>query len=101
MRLLEAKFPGWDEVRTQIDSCLVRPIDENGSLKFFVQTETQAAVKSRIAVEGEMEDEDSVTVHVLLHVIEGKVDELEIYKDDSSNLLTRPDPTKLRTFLPY
>ena len=44
------------------------------------------AVVQRVPVEAEAEDIDGVTVHVLLHVIDGYIDELEIYRDDSAPL---------------
>ncbi len=100
-RLLEGDFPGRDELHEQIDNCLVEPIDHNGSLKFLAETEVRAPVKSRIPTEGETEDEDGVTIHVLLHVVEGQVHELEVYKDDSSKLLKRLNPTRLRLFRPH
>jgi hypothetical protein len=42
-----------------------------------------------------------VTIHVLLHVVEGQAKELEFYKDDSSKLLRRPNPSRLRLFRPH
>ena len=100
-RLLEGDFPGRDELHEQIESCLVEPIDDHGSLRFLVGTDVRAPVKSRIPTEGETEDEDGVTIHVLLHVVEGQVNELEVYKDDSSKLLRKPNPSRLRLFRPH
>lgn len=98
-RLLEEEFPGRDELRGQLSGCLVETIDHNGSLKFAVRTDVKAPVGWRIPVEGEVEDEDGVTVHVLLHVVEGKADELEIYKDDARNeVLAKVDPYRLWLF---
>ena len=95
-RLLEEEFPGRDELREQLSSCLVEPIDRNGSLEFAVRTDVKTPVRWRIPVEGEAQDEDGVTIHVLLHVIEGKVDELEIYKDDVQNeVSTKVDPYRM------
>ena len=34
---------------------------------------------TRIPVEAEVEDLDAVTIHLLVHVIDGYIDELEIY----------------------
>lgn len=38
-------------------------------------------------VEAELGDLDVVLVHVLLHVVDGRLDELEIYREDSGRLL--------------
>ena len=95
-RLLERYFPGCDAILEQIKNSLVKTIDENGSLKFKVKAGPKANVKRRIPVEAESEDVDGVTIHLLLHVVDGKVDELEIYKDDSSRVVKIPEPKDLR-----
>jgi hypothetical protein len=95
-RLLEEHFPGRDQVRAQIDDCLVEPIDENGSLRFLVGRSAKAPVRRRVPVEGYIEDEDDVPIHVLLHVVKGEVEELEIFKGDSSRVLAKVDASRLR-----
>jgi hypothetical protein len=65
---------------------LVSSIDGNGSLRLFASAGHSATVERRIPVEGECEDLDGTTVHVLLHVVEGRMDELEIYREDSGPL---------------
>ncbi len=100
-RLLEKDFPGRDAIAEQISSALVEQIDANGSLKFFVNRDANAVTEFRIPTEGEFEDVDGATIHLLLHVVNGKVDELEIYKDDSSSVVKMPEPKHLRLFSPY
>lgn len=99
-RLLEVNFLGQNVIFEQINSSLVTKIDENGSLKFNVKIRAKANVKQRVPIEAECEDVDGVTIHVLLHVVDGIVDELEIYKDDSSLVIKMPDPKDLRLFEP-
>ena len=99
-RLLESDFPGRDEIAKQVHSARVEPIDANGSLNFFVCNPTRVETKFRIPVEGEFEDVDGVTIHVLLHVVNGIVDELEVYKEDGSNVQCIPEATQLRIFTP-
>lgn len=41
-------------------------------------------MEERIPVEAELPDNDGVSIHVLLHVVNGLLAELEIYKDDLS-----------------
>ncbi len=94
-RLLEEQFPGRDQVRAQINDSLVEPIDVNGSLRFFVETNAEAPVKRRVPVMGEIEDEDGVPIRVLLHVVKGKVKELEVFKGDSSRVLAKVDASRL------
>ena len=95
-RLLESDFPGRSQIAEQLGKCLVRTIDEEGSLELHVQTDLKAEVKRRIPIEGEVEDADGILIHVLLHVVNGVVTELEIYKDNSSPIIIRPDASKLR-----
>jgi hypothetical protein len=99
-RLLEEDFPGRDAISEQIKLALVEQIDANGSLKFYVNGNVEAVTKFRIPTEGEFEDVDGVTIHVLLHVVDGRVNELEIYKDDSSPVIDMPKPKHLRLFQP-
>jgi hypothetical protein len=95
-RLLEKAFPGRDEICEQMKSCLVRTIDEDKSLEFLVRSNVKAKVKKRVPVEAEVQDTDGISIHILLHVVDGKLNELEIYKEDGSPILERPDPSKLK-----
>jgi hypothetical protein len=95
-RLLEKAFPGRDEICEQMKKCLVRTIDEDESLEFLVQSNVKAKVKRRIPVEAEFQDADGVLIHLLLHVVDGKVNELEIYKEDGSPIIESPAPSELK-----
>ena len=94
-RLLQPAFPGRDAIAEQIANSQVAQIDPNGSLTFSVKSNTKAGVKRRVPVEGEFEDADGVVIHVLLHVVDGIVNELEIYREDSSPIVSLPDPASL------
>ena len=93
-RLLEASFPGRDELALALGDVEVNTIDENGSLQLHSTAINQIPVVKRIPVEAEAADEDGITIHVLLHVIQGRPSELEIYKDDSSPVKRMPAPSK-------
>ena len=95
-RLLEADFPGRSQISEQLGKCLVRTVDKEGSLELHVQTDLKAEVKRRIPIEGEVEDADGILIHVLLHVVNGVVTELEVYKDTPSPIIKRPEAAKLR-----
>jgi hypothetical protein len=95
-RLLDADFPGRKELRAQIEAASVREVDEDGSLEFRVRTAQKAPVARRVPVEAEARDADGGNVHVLLHVVDGRVDELEFYKEDGSRVLKRPALEELR-----
>ena len=95
-RLLEADFPGRDQIRQQFNNCLVTIIDEYGSLRFDIRSDIKAPVIKRVPIEAEAQDVDGVPIHLLLHVVDGKLTELEIYKDDSSPIAQTPVASKLR-----
>jgi hypothetical protein len=89
-RLLEAEFPGRDELAPMVRSILVRTIDEDGGLELRSEVSGEAPVVKRIPVEAEAKDDDGFRVHALLHVVGGKPTELEIYKDDGSRVKRMP-----------
>lgn len=99
-RLLEENFPGRDAIVKQLEHSLVKQIDQHGCLEFHNEAGMPANVKSRIPVEGEFEDVDGMTIHILLHVVDKRVKSLEIYKNDSSEIIRMPEPEKLRLFRP-
>jgi len=87
-RLLAVDFPGRDELWTQSDSLTAKGLDAEGSIALNPGSSANAAnVERRVPVEAEFEDTDGVTVHVLLHVVDGLINELEIYREDSGPVL--------------
>ena len=97
--LLAADFPGRDAVVAQIAAAKGRRIDDDGSLELSVVDAPPAAVERRIPVEAEIEDLDGVTVHLLLHVLDGFVSELEIFREDSGPVLGPLPPGALRVIV--
>jgi hypothetical protein len=91
-RLLEASFPGRDEIRTILQDAQVCSIDEQGSLKFESEVVGRVNGVKPVPVEAEANDTDGLAIHVLLHMVHGRPDELEIYKDDSSSIKRMPLP---------
>jgi hypothetical protein len=95
--LFSADFPGKRELMEQANELTARPLDAEGSLALRAKPGTPAAtVERRIPVEAEVEDADGVVVHVLLHVVDGFLDELEIFREDSGPLQRPIDPEALR-----
>lgn len=89
-RLLDLDFPGRDQLRVQLGSAVGRTIDEDGGLSLRCSAESPAPVSSRVPTEGRCVDLDGLHINVLLHVVEGFMNELEIYKDDSSRVKKYP-----------
>ena len=97
LRLLsEFPFVGRDELLAQTDAVAARTIDEEGSISLQCSCDVKAAVTARIPVEAEAQDRDGMTIHYLLHVVDGTMSELEVYKDDSSKVVRHPKPGDLR-----
>jgi len=103
LRLLESPFPGRDALLTQLDDttgCSVHedgtPLDESGTVYLKCASAVKASVKARIPTEGEALDTDGVIIHYLLHVVDGRMNELEVFKEDSSRVLRHAGPEDLK-----
>ena len=94
-RLLSAPFRGRDEVSSQIQNSQVEVIDKEGSLKFSYEGSKKAIVDKRIPTEGEAPDTDGVPIYFLLHVVDGIINELEIYKADGTKIIAMPNPSAI------
>lgn len=100
-KLLEPAFPGRDELLDQMNSVTAQKIDDDGSLVLQCGPSRPAPVKCRVPTEGECVDTDGIAIHVLLHVVDGMMSELEVFKDDSSRVRNLPAPRELMLFTPY
>jgi hypothetical protein len=98
-RLLEAEFPGRDELREQLADAVVRTIDEYGSLEIKAEAGPSADVTKRVPVEAEAEDSDGVPVYYLLHVLNGRAIELDAYKADGASIQRPPEPRDLQVIV--
>jgi len=95
-RLLGASFPGCEALRGQLVSVQARYADENGGIWLRVDPLTKPAdVIRRIPVEAEYDDGDGIRVHLLLHVLNGYMNELEVFREDSGPVLESADPNRL------
>jgi len=100
--LLETDFPGRDDLRGQLGDVRAKKIDENGSLDLQSAAGTPASVQLRVPTYGFARDTDGVNIHCLLHVVDGRLDEFEVYKVDSSKVILHADPKDLEvTILPW
>jgi hypothetical protein len=89
-RLLEADFPGRNDLTFLLRDFDVRTLDEDGGLELRSRVAGYAAVVKRVPVEAEAKDEDGTTIHLLLHVVDGRPTELEIFKEDNSLVKRMP-----------
>lgn len=94
-RMLDDAFPGRDELRRQLDSATAKRVNENGSLDLKVGSGPVAKVLRRVPTEAWCPDTDGMMIRLLLHVVEGKLFGLEIYKDDGSRIMRPPTASSL------
>ena len=99
-RLVEPEFAGRAALREKLAACLVRKIAENSGLEIVVPLGAPARTSWRIPTQGEHEDADGASIHVLSHAVGGAVHALEAYKDDGSKLLFPPDSSRPEVFCP-
>jgi hypothetical protein len=92
--LVGSPFEGASALARQLATTMVTPLDMNGSLRLHPGDTIPAVVKRRVPVEASYPDADGVVVHVLLHVIDGRLNELEVYREDSGRVLLPSTETK-------
>lgn len=90
LRFVARGFPGSVELHDQLRSVTVADIDADGSLRLSTRGAAPADVLRRIPVEASYADRDGVRVHLLLHVIDGYLDEFEVFREDSMRVMNRP-----------
>ena len=108
-KLLSIQFPGRDALLSQLESLVASQLDEdgtvldeNGSLYLKTESPIRAEVKTRVPTEGKAVDLDGITIHYLLFVNdEGKMDQLEIYKDDLSKVLRKVEHDQIEVIINY
>jgi hypothetical protein len=79
-----------DVYEDQVLKCKVRSLDPNGSLEFVIFSDRRADHLRTVPVEGEALDADNIGINYLLHVVDGKIALLNIYKDDISHIVRKP-----------
>lgn len=93
-RLFEINFIGREQLARQLPNLLAKKIEDSGSLEFQVQGGVLAPLDGCIA-EASCKDADttesnSAKILVLLHVKQGKLWLLEIYKENMAPIHNQP-----------
>jgi hypothetical protein len=102
-RLLATAFPGREALLVQLEQAVASsvdedgtPLDENGSFYLKTSSPMKACVKTRVPTEGKAPDVDGVPIHYLLFVDDdGKLDQLEVFKENLSEVLRHAKPEDL------
>lgn len=88
-KILSQEFPGKTEIVAQINSSKVyrEYTDSYLALKFKVDSSMPPTdIKVRVPVEMRVYESDKVPIQILLHVVQGYVSELEVFRADSSKI---------------
>ena len=96
---MSVSFPGCEALVKQLATARARQLDDDGGIELFVAATERAAVDKRVPVEGQFPDRDGVMIHVLIHVSSGKLEELEIFREDGAPVLEAPPPEALEVLL--
>ena len=99
-RLLRDEFPGREALCLQADRVKVATIDADGSLALITSSPVKADVISRIPTEAYGPDLDGATVYILLHVVDGKMVELEVYRGDAKTVMQVPSAQEIEVMCP-
>lgn len=97
-KLLETDFPGRKELQAQARHAVASPTgdpDNYGSIYLITDQKNSAPVTSRVPVEAIGYDEDGGAVQIILHVAEGYLHELEVFKYDGTPIKQPPSPESL------
>ena len=97
-KLLSVEFPGRDELRVQAATALVSPIGADGVPAFVFKIDDEAplaAVRGRIPVEALSNAIPGKVVHCLLHVVDGRLSELEFFREDGTQIKKLPNADDL------
>jgi hypothetical protein len=98
--LLTRDFPGATQLLAQLSGLEVAVVDDDGSLSLRSHAGSKAeSVTRRVVTEGQYPDGDGQPVHVLLHVLDGRLHELEFFREDGRTVMQRL-PAHLQDFVP-
>ena len=105
-KLLSINFLGRDELRTQLTRLEAAVLDANGSLRFKVSVGENSPTSRNPVVEIRYLDSGvgeklCAHVNILLHLKEGKLSMLEVYKDDSTKVTRKLLPDEFFIFSSY
>lgn len=100
-KLLKKDFPGRDAINEQLKDCWVTKEWEDGSLSINIETKSNviANVIDRIPVEGQMAPREGGPIEILLHVVDGKIVELEVVPYANPNLPKLPEPSEFEVII--
>ncbi|HLJ84941.1 MAG TPA: hypothetical protein VKT51_12280 [Candidatus Eremiobacteraceae bacterium] len=103
--LLSNSFPGSNELRQQLvdPGMSVTSLGEILRFDFHLPNTPRANVEFQVPVEATSHDVDGIQINFALHVVHGRLSELEIYRIDGSPMECEPGIEKMKEIVspPY
>ena len=100
-KLLTAAIHGRDELRTQLNHCKAKLIEDDGTLQLQCQGGIPAPGKYAPVAEGAYKDADGADIAVILYLGKGGfISMLEIIKHNGSRVIRPPSAQDLALLLP-
>lgn len=98
--MLSVHFSGSAELKLQLDSpnLCVTSYGEILIFDFVIRPTAYAATKYQVPVEAKSKDLDGMEISVSLHVVDGRLYELEVYRLDGEGISQPPAPESLNDF---
>jgi hypothetical protein len=97
-KLLDHDFQGRDALRIQLSSVTGRQTDEHGCLELRTEEAIEADTEIGSPTEGRCEDIDGGVIVVMLHVKNGRMHLLEIFKENGSEIQRAPTAEGLSAY---
>lgn len=99
MALLPHEHPLRDALVLHAEAASVEWFEAGGSpiIEFNVDRSRVPPVESehRVVSEGEVSDKDGVTIHLLLHVVDGYLEEIELVREDDNDVIALPESDRI------
>ena len=92
-RLVSADFPGAPELCEQVTRAMIKRRDLGTALVLEAHLPNglrRAEVERRVPVEAEGKDLDGTVIHLLVHVVNGYLKEVEIFREDGQQIHQLP-----------
>lgn len=104
-RMLSAGIPHSEEILEQIEGVSVAVLDNFGSLRFLTEDRNRlnlpdGPIINALQVDQETESDFGPYVNYIIFVKDGRVCELQIYKDDDSPITSMLDASKIISVFP-
>jgi hypothetical protein len=101
-KLLSVDFQGVEALREQLKTCgakLTGDTDNYGSIYLITESDRLSDVTQRVPVEAVTADSEGAEIDILLHVVDGKLNELEIVRLDGEPMVGGINLEQLKVIL--